>query len=207
MKKLRGLYAITSATVCADTALLLRSVEAALKGGTVLIQYRDKITDVSAKRDKAQRLLELCRRYGVPLLINDDTALAARIGADGVHLGRSDGDLADARRVLGAKALIGATCGNSLERALEAEAAGANYVGFGRFFESRTKPEAPPAELELLTRARAQLSLPICAIGGLTPDNARLAITAGADLVAAVGGVFGAADIEAAARAYTQLFQ
>lgn len=207
MKKLRGLYAITSEAICADTAILLNSVEAVLKGGAVLIQYRDKKSDATAKYDKAQRLIGLCRRHRVPLIINDDTALAAAIGADGVHLGRSDGDIADARRALGANAIIGATCGNSLERAQTAVAQDASYVGFGRFFESRTKPAAPPAELGLLARARPQLRVPICAIGGLTPDNAQAVIAAGADLVAAVGGVFGAEDIEAAARAYTKLFQ
>lgn len=207
MKKRRGLYAITSESLCADTPVLLRGVEAALKGGAVLIQYRDKKADATAKRDKAQRLLELCRRYDTPLIINDDTALAESLGADGVHLGRSDGDIETARRRLGRHAILGATCGNSLERALAAEAAGVAYVAFGRFFESRTKPDAPPAELALLPSARAQLTLPICAIGGLTPDNAGPVIAAGADLIAAVGGVFGAADITAAARAYTQLFQ
>lgn len=207
MKNLRGLYAITSEAICADTTVLLRSVEAALKGGAALIQYRDKKSDAAAKRDKAQRLLELCHRYRAPFIINDDAALAASIGADGVHLGRSDGDIAHARTLLGATALIGATCGDSLERAQTAIAQGANYVGFGRFFESRTKPEAPPAELALLTQARPKLRVPICAIGGLTPDNARPVIAAGADLIAAVGGIFGAEDIETAARAYTELFQ
>lgn len=207
MKKLRGLYAITSEAICADAAILPRRVEAALKGGAVLIQYRDKKSDAATKRDKAIRLLELCRRYRVPLIINDDTALATAIGADGVHLGRSDGTVVEARRQLGAQAIVGATCGNSLERAQAAIAQGASYVGFGRFFESRTKPEAPPAEIELLGRARAQLQVPICAIGGLTPDNAGRVITAGADLVAAVGGVFGALDIEATAHTYAKLFQ
>ena len=207
MKRLRGLYAITSEVICADTPLLLRSVEAALKGGAVLIQYRDKKTDAAAKREKSLRLLELCRRHDVPLIINDDATLAAAVGADGVHLGRSDGSIVVARKLLGPTAIIGATCGNSLERAQQAQAAGASYVGFGRFFESRTKPEAPPAELELLGRARATLPLPLCAIGGLTPDNAGSVIAAGADLIAAVGGVFDTPDIEAAAQAYTKLFQ
>jgi thiamine-phosphate pyrophosphorylase len=142
----------------------------------------------------------------VPLIVNDDAQLAAAAGAAGVHLGSSDTPLAQARALLGGDALIGVTCGNSLDRARDAERAGAGYVSFGRFFESRTKPEAPPAELPLLGQARAALTLPICAIGGLTPDNAAPLVAAGADLIAAVGGVFGAPDVEAAARRYARLF-
>jgi thiamine-phosphate pyrophosphorylase len=123
-----------------------------------------------------------------------------------VHLGAGDGSIAAARARLGAQALIGATCGNSLDRARAAVAAGAHYVAFGRFFASNTKPDAPPAELATLRAARRELGTTICAIGGITADHAPQVITAGADLVAAVDGVFGADDVEAAARAYARLW-
>ncbi len=206
MKPLRGLYAITSEAICADTATLLRSVEAALRGGAALIQYRDKQADADTRHRNAERLLALCRQHGAKLIINDDIELAAAVGADGVHLGRSDGSISAARKRLGATAIIGASCGNSLETARSAVTEGVSYVAFGRLFSSRTKPTAPAAELELLMQART-LGIAVCGIGGITPVNAASVIAAGADLVAAVEGVFDAPDIEAAARAYTKLFQ
>lgn len=205
----RGLYAITSAALCADESRLLEAAEAALRGGTVLLQYRDKAADDEARLRRAGALAALCRRAGARFIVNDDAALAAACGAHGAHLGRSDGALAAARARLGADALLGASCGPFLERAHEAVAAGASYVAFGRFFDSRTKPDAPAAPLSLLAEARAQLAVPICAIGGLTPDNAAPLVAAGADWIAAVDGVFGSlepAAIERAARRYAALF-
>ena len=198
---LRGLYAITSELVCRNEKLLLTAVESALRGGAVLIQYRDKWNEPATRNRYARALAGLCRDHGVPLIINDDPPLAADSGADGVHLGASDTALARARDLLGENAIIGVTCGNRIERALIAQDAGASYVSFGRFFDSRTKPEAPPAEMTLLHEARPRIRIPICAIGGLTPENAAPLIAAGANLIAAVGGVFAASDIEAAARA------
>lgn len=204
--RLRGLYAITPDTLLDDEAALLAAANAALRGGAVLLQYRDKRHPPALRRARAAALLACCRTAGAALVINDDVELAAAIGADGVHLGRDDGSLAAARAILGAGSIVGATCGDSLARAEAAVAAGASYVAFGRFFASRTKPDAPPASLDTLRQAHARLAVPICAIGGLTPANARQVIEAGADLVAAVEGVFGAPDIAAAARAYTAAF-
>lgn len=206
MKPLRGLYAITSEAICADAALLLHSVEAALRGGAVLIQYRDKKSDAEWRRTNARRLLVLCHAHNARLIINDDIELAAGIGADGVHLGQRDASVAVARKRLRGDAIIGASCGNSLERARTAIAQGASYVAFGRLFASTTKPDAPPADLELLMQAR-MLGVTVCGIGGITPENAASVIAAGADLAAAVEGVFGANDIRATAQAYTNLFQ
>lgn len=206
MAMLRGLYAITSEAVVADETQLLRAAQAALRGGAALLQYRDKWNAPPLRERLAGALAALCRDHGVPLIVNDDAQLAAHCGAQGVHLGASDGDIAAARALLGADAIVGATCGNSVERAQCAIAAGASYVAFGRFFVSRTKPDAPAAELATLRRARSTLAVPVCAIGGITPDNAPLVIDAGADLVAAIDGVFGASDIEAAARRYAQRF-
>lgn len=203
---LRGLYAITSQAVCADGATLLSAAEEALAGGAALLQYRDKWNTAARREQNAHALLGLCHEHGALLIINDDVALALTCGADGVHVGTADASLASARAALGPEAVIGISCAGSLDRALAAQAGGASYVAFGRFFDSRTKPDAPPAAPALLTQARPQLHIPICAIGGVTPDNAPDLITRGADMVAAVEGVFGAVDVEAAARAYTQLF-
>jgi len=203
---LRGLYAITSAALCQDPQRLAAGVAAAIAGGARLIQYRDKASDAAQRRLNARHLAQLCRQAGVRFIVNDDMQLAADARADGVHLGKSDGDVSAARALLGAGALIGVSCSGDLQRALAAQDQGADYVAFGRFFDSRTKPDAPATDIGLLHRARAQLRLPICAIGGVTPDNGAPLLAAGADLIAAVDGVFGAPDIEAAARRYAALF-
>ena len=205
----RGLYAITPDTLAEDPIRLLAACAAALAGGAVLLQYRDKRSDASRREQNAVALLALCRDHGARLTINDDAGLAARIGADGVHLGASDGSLAAARALLGADALIGASCGNALARAEAAIASGASYVAFGRYFPSRTKPDAPPASLDTLIAARQALAVPLCAIGGITPDNGAPLVAAGADWLAAVDGLFGdgePAGISRRARAYCALF-
>lgn len=205
----RGLYAITPDALAADPCRLLAACTAALMGGAVLLQYRDKRSAPARREQNAIALLALCHSHGGRLIINDDVTLAARIGADGVHLGTSDGSLNEARALLGPQALIGASCGDSLARAEAAITAGASYVAFGRYFASNTKPDAPPASLATLSLARSRLVVPLCAIGGITPDNGAPLIAAGADWLAAVDGLFGdgePAGIEARARAYRALF-
>jgi len=202
--QLSGLYAITPERLVREPAALLPAVAAAIAGGARLIQYRDKWNAPAERERLASALATLCRERGARFIVNDDLALAEAIGADGVHLGASDGSLRAARERLGPQAVIGATCGNSLDRARRAISEGASYVAFGRFFASNTKPDAPPAELATLTAARAELAVPICAIGGLTPDNVAQVRDAGATLFAAVDGVFGAADVAGAARAYLE---
>lgn len=204
--RLRGLYVVTPNALCREPERLTADVAAALSGGARLVQYRDKAGTPAPRAALARALLALCRARGALLIINDDVALARAVGADGVHLGAGDMPVAEARRQLGESAVIGVSCANQLGRAQLAQAAGASYVAFGRFFPSRTKPEAPPAELALLRAARAAVRLPICAIGGITPQNAPAVIAAGADLVAAVDGVFGALDVAGAARGYARLF-
>ena len=205
MSGLKGLYVITD-TGLTPGARLPTAVDAAIRGGARLVQYRDKSADSARREMEARLLLDLCRGHGVPLIINDDVALAARIGADGVHLGREDQALAAARVSLGPRALIGVSCYDSLERAQTAAHAGADYVAFGSFYPSLSKPAAVRAPLALLTQARAALSIPLCAIGGITPENGAPLLAAGADLLAVIQGVFGAADSGVAARAYAQLF-
>lgn len=204
-QNLHGLYAITGADA-QGAEHLAQAVTQALEGGATLIQYRDKSTDAVQREAEARTLLELCRSYQVPLIINDDVDLACTVGADGVHLGRDDASVADARRMLGRNAIIGVSCYNLLPRARAAEAAGADYVAFGRFFASRTKPHAVLADVELLRNARAELRISIVAIGGITPANGADLIAAGADMLAVVEGVFGASDITSAAQRYAQLF-
>lgn len=203
---LRGLYAITSEAICRAPGGPGVAVAQAIAGGARVVQYRDKWNEPVDREGHARALLALCRAHGALLVVNDDADLAARIGADGVHLGQQDASVAQARARCGAHSIIGVSCSGSVDRALKAASQGANYVAFGRFFPSRTKPDAPPADVAALRLARAQLSIPICAIGGITPQTAPTLISAGADLIAAVDGIFGASDPEAAARAYASCF-
>ncbi|WP_210398023.1 thiamine phosphate synthase [Motiliproteus sediminis] len=203
---LTGLYAITDSTLLTDTPTLLRRVEAALRGGATVVQYRDKSRDHDKRREQARRLAELCERYQRPLLINDDAELAAASGAAGVHLGQGDGSVAAARALLGVRAIIGVTCHDQLALAQQASLEGADYVAFGAFFPSTTKPKATPAPLALLRQARNELPLPIVAIGGITSDNAQLVINHGAHMVAVVGDLFATDDTENRARVYQRLF-
>ncbi|MGP4842800.1 thiamine phosphate synthase [Marinobacter sp. 1Y8] len=201
----RGLYAITDPDLLPDEHLI-PAVEAAIRGGAVLVQYRDKTATDTDKLRRAKNLASLCRDARVPLLINDDAQLAQRAGADGVHLGQSDDDLVEARQLLGENAIIGVTCHADLELARQAIQGSADYVAFGRFFSSMTKPGASDAAVDILTQAR-KLNHPISAIGGITLENAPLVLASGADLLAVIGGLFATDDIEARARAYSQLFQ
>jgi thiamine-phosphate pyrophosphorylase len=205
MTRLRGLYAITPETSRTSNSLR-EQVEQALAGGARLIQYRDKSGDSHKRLREAESLLALCRIAGVPLVINDDLELAARIGADGVHLGRDDVDPREARRRLGTRTIVGVSCYDSLERALRAQEIGADYAAFGRFFPSTTKSQAIQASPELLRQARKRLDIPLVAIGGITPENGGSLISAGADMLAVVDAVFGKADIRAAAAAFHELF-
>lgn len=200
-----GVYAITPET--ADTAQLLALVEAALTGGVAAVQYRDKSADVARRHAQASELIALCHQFGVPLIVNDDLRLADLCGADGVHLGRGDGSLREARIILGRDKLIGASCYQSLEQALSAQAAGADYVAFGSFFASPTKPAAGRADPALLIEAAPLVHIPIVAIGGITLAHAPQLLDAGADSLAVSSALFNAPDIRAAAHELNQLFE
>lgn len=199
----RGLYLLTPDE--SSTARLLERVSAVVAHAS-LLQYRNKLADAALAQEQVAALLPLCRSRGVPLLVNDDWRLAHALGADGAHLGEDDGDLCAARRALGEEAIIGASCYDSLAHAEAAAAAGASYVAFGALFPSQTKPGARRATPDLL-RAAGALGLPVVAIGGITPDNARVAVEAGADLLAVISGVFDAPDPVAAAKAYRRAFE
>ncbi len=203
---IHGLYAIADSHYL-EPEQFAPAVRAALAGGARVIQYRDKRGDDAARAAIAHELNRLCVEHGVPLLINDDVALAAEVGAAGVHIGRDDPDLARTRARLGDAAIIGVSCYNELERALAAQAGGADYVAFGRFFPSHTKPNAVQATTALLHAACARLHIPIAAIGGITPENGGTLLEAGADALAVIEGVFGQPDIRAAAERYARLFE
>ena len=199
----RGVYLITPDE--SDSARLLERVRPLL-AGTTWLQYRNKAVDAPTRLAQATALQALCAAAGVPLIINDDVSLARQVGAAGVHLGEDDGDIAAARALLGPQAIIGASCYDEIERAQRAVAAGASYVAFGAFFPSRSKVTPRRASPELL-RQSAALGVPRVAIGGLTPDNSRPVVEAGADLIAVISGVFSEADPVAALDAYRRCFQ
>ncbi|PCM43085.1 thiamine phosphate synthase [Marinobacter sp. ANT_B65] len=184
-----GLYAITDSGLT-PPATLVASVEAAILGGAVMVQYREKLAPMAERLAQARSLQSVCSAAGVPLLINDDATLAKRVGAAGVHLGQSDGSASEARQLLGYDAIIGITCHADPALAKTAMEAGADYLAFGRFFNSSTKPEAPAAPTGILAQAK-RFNLPVTAIGGITTENGEQLIRAGADLLAVVGGLFG----------------
>lgn len=201
---LRGLYAITP-----DDNLLPRLsalVNSALTGGVKLVQYRNKFAPAPLKRAQAAEMLRICRAAEAKLIINDDLWLAVEIGADGVHLGREDGDIRMARQALGPKRLLGVSCYGSLERAEQAAAEGADYLGIGSVFASVTKPEATRASLDLLGEVKRRIDIPVAAIGGITINNVKQVIEAGADMVAVITDLFNTMNIQERAAAYQKLF-
>lgn len=198
-----GLYAITQPDNKSDEEIL-SAVDSALSGGAAVIQYRDK-RDIKSQ-SLAYELLMLCHHYHVPLIINDDIQLAKTLNADGVHLGKADGTVTKARDYLGTECIIGVSCYNDLNRARDAERNGADYVAFGRFYASGSKPLASPADISTLRDAKGVINLPIVAIGGILPENAGALLSAGADLLAVIGGVFNQ-DPKTSAENFLKLFE
>ena len=202
---LSGLYPVT------DTALLqshlVERVRDTLKGGARLVQYRDKGNDHGRRLNEALQLKQLCSEYNALLIINDDIQLTIDANADGVHLGANDQDLSHARTTLGTDKIIGISCYNQLDLAIEAERHGANYIAFGSFFSSSIKPEAVTADIDLLRQARQKISVPIAAIGGITLQNAQTLVTAGANMLAVINGVFAQKAIQSTAQAFSSLYK
>jgi thiamine-phosphate pyrophosphorylase len=201
----RGLYAITPEL--GDTARLVALVDAVLAGGTALLQYRNKRGSPELRRAQAAALAARCRAAGVPLIVNDDPHLARAVGASGVHLGRDDMGVAEARAVLPG-GIVGVSCYDDFTRAERAARAGADYLAFGSFYPSRTKPGAVRADVSLLARAAALAPRPvIVAIGGITPANARMLVDAGCDLLAVIESLFGAPDPAAVAGEFRRFYE
>ena len=201
--KLQGLYGITDGSTGKE---LLHKVTQAIHGGLNVLQYRSKSKDYHQRLDDALGLRELCCTYHIPFIINDDITLAKILYADGVHLGQHDGTVQEARAYLGNDAIIGVSCYNQIGLALQAQAQGANYVAFGAFFNSPTKPLAPSASMHTLRQAKQRIHIPICGIGGITLDNASQLIDNGSDMVAVISSLFSAPDIDATAQQFSRLF-
>jgi thiamine-phosphate pyrophosphorylase len=199
-----GLYLVTPD--CDDTEVLCTKVTQALEGGVSLVQYRHKTASDTLRIEQATALLAVCRKASIPLLINDHVALAIELDADGVHIGQHDRAIAETRALVGKQKIIGASCYNRFELAEQAQADGADYVAFGACYPSPTKPNAPRATADLFTRARQSLSVPVVGIGGITLENARPLIAAGADALAVITDIFQAGDVAARCRQYQSLF-
>ena len=202
---MRGLYLITNDD---PIQLLLEKLDAALATHQVaILQYRRKKVEKADQPEEVEQIKLLCEKYQVPFVINDDLKLAAQFGL-GVHLGQSDGEITDAKSQLPEGVIIGRTCLNSLELAQKAIADGATYIAFGAVYATSTKPEAGNVGIEVIKQAAAQYDLPICAIGGLTVENSKSVIEAGADLCAVISDILGrsTAEIPARVQAWAQLF-
>ena len=204
MHELKGLYAITRESK-GNTARLINDVEAALRGGVRILQYRDKSDNPTLRKQEARELLDLCNDYSALLIVNDDLELAAHIAAHGIHLGKHDAHINVVRSRLGKRAVIGVSCYNQLACARKAEQEGANYIAFGSFFPSPTKPKAALAQTSLLQTWKNQMT-PICAIGGITLNRAPALIEAGADMLAIISDLWDSNDIQKHTRAYCQLW-
>lgn len=203
---LQGLYVITDAKLI-PRERFVETVEMAIRSGATMVQLREKETPIADIARLGAALLEVTRRYGALLIINDHPAVALEIGADGVHVGREDPPVAEARAMLGPQAIIGASCYGEVARAVAAERAGADYVAFGTPFYTPTKGTQGKTPLSIYADVKQHVSLPVFAIGGITADNASAVINAGADGIAVVSSVFGAPDVALAARMLAQLFQ
>ena len=200
----RGLYLLTPDE--GDTARLLARTALALSAGVALLQYRNKAANAHLRKEQALALQALCAEHDTPLIINDDWRLAVEIAADGAHLGESDGTVNDARTALGPRAILGVSCYNDIRRGEAAAAAGADYLAFGAFFASTTKPHARQAPLAILT-AGQRLHVPLVAIGGITPENAPLVVIAGAQMVAVISAVFDAPEPAIVVRKFNACFE
>ena len=200
---MQGLYLVTPNWD--DTDQLLAVTEQALRAGVALLQYRHKDASPELRRAQGGALRDLCHQYGVPFLVNDHVALCRELGADGVHLGGTDAPLAEVRASLGPNKLIGASCYGELARAQAAQAAGASYVAFGGFYPSKVKQYAVTTQPSILRHAREVISVPLCVIGGMTPQNAAPLVAEGAQLVAAITSVYLAEDVAAAVREFQSI--
>ena len=201
---MRGLYLVTPNWI--DTDKLLDVTRRALDAGVALVQYRHKDASPALRESQAAALLALCRRHGVPFIVNDHLALCDRIDADGVHVGGTDVPVRAAREALGPDKIVGASCYGDFELARLAADAGASYVAFGGFYPSVVKKYPVTTAPSLIASAKAALSVPVVVIGGMTPANARPLAVLGADMVAAISSVYGAADPAGAVREFGGLF-
>ncbi|MDH5601102.1 MAG: thiamine phosphate synthase [Gammaproteobacteria bacterium] len=200
---LSGLYAITDPELMGDE--LLAKAEQAIIGGINILQYRNKTASKTEQIEEAQILASLCHKHDVLFIINDSVELANEVNADGVHIGQQDTGIQNARKQLGQDKIIGVTCNNKIENAVIAQQQGADYVAFGRFFKSSTKPSAPAAELSILKNIKQLISIPVVAIGGITPANAARLLEYDVDMLAVIESIFGQKDISGSTRQFIDI--
>lgn len=200
----RGLYLVTPDWD--DTERLLRVSEDALRGGAVALQYRHKTAGAAQAFEQAGALLALCRRYDVPMIVNDNVELCVDIDADGIHVGGTDSKVGDVRAAVGNGKIVGASCYGSLALAHEAARAGASYIAFGGFYPSQVKQYEVGTPPELIAQAKAAIDLPVVVIGGMTIDNATPLVAQGADMVAVISAVYAATQPETVSRAFSGLW-
>lgn len=202
---MKGLYAITD-TANHSTEIMLTKTEEILRADAKILQFRNKQADKNTRISEAEQLVDLCQQFSVPLIINDDIELAIQVGADGVHLGKSDLSITEARTKLGNSMVIGYSCYNDLDRASNAVNAGADYIAFGAFYSSPSKPDAVHATPDIIQKAKQQFNLPVVAIGGITPENGQTLIAAGADMLAVISGLYASETPFQSASQYVNLF-
>lgn len=202
---MKGLYIVTPDWD--DTDKMVAATEAALKGGVALVQYRHKTATPELRKEQASRLLALCRQYDRPFIINDFIELCLELDADGIHVGGTDAPVAEVRKLIGPDKILGASCYGSMELAHNAHQAGASYVAFGGFYPSRVKKYEVTTPVDIISRAKAQLPVPVVVIGGMTQENSVPLIKAGTDMVAAISSVYMTDDPQASAQAFVELFR
>lgn len=202
---MKGLYLVTPDWD--DTDQLVAASEQAIAGGAALLQYRHKTADHTKRSEQASALLKLCRRLNVPLIINDHVDLCEQLDADGIHVGGTDASVADVRARIGKVKMVGASCYGDLQLARNAVAAGASYVAFGGFYPSRVKKYEVTTPPDIITRALAEIDVPLCVIGGMTVENSRPLVALGAHMVAAISSVYSVGDHRSAASAFADLFR
>ena len=201
---MKGLYLVTPDWD--DTDALLAVSDAAIQGGATLLQYRHKTASAALRREQATALLSLCRQHCIPMIINDHLELCQELDADGLHVGGMDTSVAAARAALGSEKMLGASCYSDLQLARDAAASGASYIAFGGFYPSRVKKYEVSTPVDIISRARNELTIPLCVIGGMSAKNARPLVAEGADLVAVISSVYQSSDPRAAAQEFAQLF-
>lgn len=200
-----GLYVVTPDWD--DTQKLVDTTELAIQGGASLVQYRHKTASDALRLTQAKALQAVCREHNVPFIVNDYVALAADIDADGVHVGGTDMAVTNARAVMGPDRIVGSSCYGDMERAIAAQKEGASYAAFGGFYPSRVKKYAVTTSPEIIAQAKKIITIPVVVIGGMTPDNVAPLIAQGADMVAAVSGVYMQEDVAEAASLFCDFFR
>ena len=201
---MKGLYLVTPDWD--DTEALIKATEIALTVGVGLLQYRHKTASGELRLEQASALLTLCRQHNVPFIVNDHIDLCIALDADGIHVGGTDASVAVVRTLIGKDKILGASCYGDFALAEQAQIAGASYVAFGGFYPSRVKKYEVSTPASIVSKAKAELTVPVCVIGGMTPENAKPLVKEGADMVAAISSVYSAADIATAVREFAALF-